>query len=150
MESGLYISKGGSTTPRSDAPAVIKLKSSPAQTAAAAAKAVSEAAGDSPAAALPEPVNPLGSVIHQNLADRLKAAKVPGHAGSHNMPPGQSLHLVSLHGLTGVKMFCKCFHKLSHASVWLEQQDVCRPSIKADGRSKPSASHAVTFGIFQC
>ncbi|DBA94296.1 hypothetical protein WJX77_005306 [Trebouxia sp. C0004] len=85
MESGLYIPKGGSTTPRSDPPHAIKPKTSPAQTAAAAAKAVSQAAGDSPAAALPEPQNPLGSAIHQNLADRLKAAKVPGHNGSHNI-----------------------------------------------------------------
>ncbi|DBB12109.1 TPA: hypothetical protein ACH3X3_006220 [Trebouxia sp. C0006] len=88
MESDLYIPKGGSTTPRSDPPAVIKPKTSPAQTAAAAARVASEAAGDSPAAALPNSLNPLGSAIHQNLADRLKAAKVPGHAGNHNTPPG--------------------------------------------------------------
>lgn len=93
MESDLYIPKGGSTTPRSDALAVIKPETGPAQTAAAAAKAVSEAAGDSPAAALPESLNPLGSAIHQNLADRLKAAKVPGHAGNHNTPPGKALPL---------------------------------------------------------
>ena len=96
MESGLYIPKGGSTTPRSDPQAVIKPKTSPAQTAAAAAKAVSEVAGDSPAAAMPESLNPLGSAIHQNLADRLKAAKVPGHAGSHSTPPGKALPVILL------------------------------------------------------
>jgi len=117
MESGLYIPKGGSTTPRSDSPDAIKPKTSPAQTAAAAARAVSEAAGDSPAAALPESLNPLGSAIHQNLTDRLKAAKVPGHAGSRNITPGKSLPLISLHVVIRVKLFCKCFFKLLHASV---------------------------------
>ncbi len=29
-------------------------------------------------------------------------------------------------------------------------EDMCSPSIKADGRSKPSALHAVTFGMLQC
>lgn len=41
-------------------------------------------------------VNPAGSAIHQNLADRLKAAKVPGQAGQQEAPAGVALFLLIL------------------------------------------------------
>lgn len=41
-------------------------------------------------------LNPAGSAIHQNLADRLKAAKVPGQAGQHEAPAGVVLFFLVL------------------------------------------------------
>lgn len=36
-------------------------------------------------------LNPAGSAIHQNLADTLKAAKVPGQANQQEAPAGMAL-----------------------------------------------------------
>ena len=41
-------------------------------------------------------LNPAGSAIHQNLADRLKAAKVPGQAGQQDAPAGLVLFFLVL------------------------------------------------------
>ncbi len=89
MESGLYIPKAGGITPRSNQPDATKPQTSPVRAPGAAAKGSPEAAADSPAPASAVAISPVGAVIHKNLADRLKAAKVPGHAGSQDSPAGE-------------------------------------------------------------
>ena len=84
MESGLYIPKTDGTTPGSSLMDVTKQQNTPA----IAPRGNAEAAGDSPAPALAGSLNPTGLAIHQSLADRLKAAKVPGYAGSQDSPAG--------------------------------------------------------------
>lgn len=39
--------------------------------------------------ALASALNPAGSAIHQNLADRLKAARVPNQIGQQEAPAGK-------------------------------------------------------------
>ena len=85
MENGLYTSKLGVAAPRAS-------ETDPAKpltgTNQIPARAPAAAAADSPAPDPPIGLNLQGSAIHQNLADRLRAAKVPGHAGFQETPAG--------------------------------------------------------------
>ena len=106
MESGLYIPRAVSPTLLSVHPDAAKPRSSPTQTPAAAAQGPPAAAEDTGDAALTASLTPLGntSAIHQNLAERLKAAKVPGHAGTPDPPAGALAILVQAEGLLQLAM----------------------------------------------
>ena len=104
MESGLYIPRG-SSLPAQAGPAdgvgpqqgSEQLRQGAEQLIhTAAARAADGAAGDSPAPASAAALNSMGSAIHQNLAERLRAAKVPGYAGSHDSPAGTAYALRSI------------------------------------------------------
>lgn len=99
MESGLYIPKAVSPTLLSVHPDAAKPRTSPTPTFAASAQAPPAAAEDTVDPALAASPNPLGSAIHQNLAERLKAAKVPGHAGTPDPPAGAPVSLATVEGL---------------------------------------------------
>ena len=98
MECGLYIPRGNSLPAQAGTAEIAgpqqgseQLRQGSEQLIhSAAARAADGAAGDSPAPASAAALNPMGSAIHQNLADRLRAAKVPGYAGSQDSPAGAS------------------------------------------------------------
>lgn len=91
-------------------------------------------------------LNPLGPAIHQNLADRLKAARVAGHtSSSQELPAGKTLFVHQL------QAYALWFHWpiLSSAVTWPHQVLISGPSLYACA-AEHSGNACCAFAVHCC